>query len=75
MPKYAVSSTLRDPAWTDSIMLSGDLVDVITKLRKEQDGDIVVQGTWPCPRRAADPDVDHRLGGGGQRVAEGGTAK
>ena len=45
MPKYVVSSTLRDPEWTNSTVLSGDLVDEITKLKKEQDGDIVVHGS------------------------------
>ena len=44
MPKY-VSSTLRDPEWTNSTVLSGDVVDEITKLKKEQDGDIVVHGS------------------------------
>jgi hypothetical protein len=142
MPKYVVSSTLRDPEWTNSTVLSGDVVNEITKLTQEQDGDIVVHGSaqlvqsliendlvdelrlmvfpvvlgtgkrlsarpptrigcscrhqrwsvtaspsWStrapeqveiwcraAERRAADQDADHRLGGGGQRAAEGGTA-
>ena len=45
MPKYVVSSTLRDPEWTNSTVLSGDVVDEITKLKKEQDGDVVVHGS------------------------------
>jgi dihydrofolate reductase len=45
MPKYVVSSTLRDPEWTNTTVLSGDLVDEITNLKKEQDGDIVVHGS------------------------------
>jgi dihydrofolate reductase len=45
MPKYVVSSTLRDPEWTNSTVLSGDVVDEITKLKNEQDGDIVVHGS------------------------------
>ena len=45
MPKYVVSSTLRDPEWTNSTVLSGDLGDEITKLKKEQDGAIVVHGS------------------------------
>lgn len=44
-PKYVVSSTLRDPEWTNSTVFSGDVVDEITKLKKEQDGDIVVHGS------------------------------
>src|SRR5947208_15376789 len=45
MPKYVVSSTLTDPQWTNSNVLYGDLVDEITKLKKEQDGEIVVHGS------------------------------
>ena len=45
MPKYVVSSTLRDPEWTNSTVLSGDVVDEITKLKTKQDGDIVVHGS------------------------------
>ena len=45
MPKYVVSSTLRDPQWTNSTLFSGDVVDEITKLKQVQDGDIVVHGS------------------------------
>jgi len=45
MPKYVVSSTLRDPEWTNSTVLSGDLIDEITRLKAEQDGEIVVHGS------------------------------
>jgi len=47
MPKYVVSSTLRDPEWTNSTVLPGVgyVVDEITKVKKEQDGDIVVHGS------------------------------
>ncbi|MGH8826510.1 MAG: dihydrofolate reductase family protein, partial [Jiangellaceae bacterium] len=45
MPKYVVSSTLRDPEWTNSTVLSGDVVDEITNLKREQGGDIVVHGS------------------------------
>jgi dihydrofolate reductase len=45
MPKYVVSSTLRDAEWNNSTVLSGNLVAEVTKLKKEQDGDIVVHGS------------------------------
>ena len=45
MPKYVVSSKLRDPQWTNSTVLSGDVVEAVTTLAKEQDGDIVVHGS------------------------------
>jgi dihydrofolate reductase len=45
MPKYVVSSTLQDPEWTNSTVLDGDVVDAVSKLRQEQDGDIIVHGS------------------------------
>ena len=45
MPKYVVSSTLKDPEWTNSTVLDGDVVDETRKVRGEVDGDIVVHGS------------------------------
>jgi dihydrofolate reductase len=45
MPKYVVSSTLADPTWNNTTVLSGDLVDDVTKVRDEHDGDVVVHGS------------------------------
>ena len=45
MPKYVVSSTLKDPEWTNTTVLEGDVAESVTKLRDEVDGDIVVHGS------------------------------
>jgi dihydrofolate reductase len=45
MPKYVVSATLKDPDWTNSTVLDGDLTEEITKLRDRHEGDIVVHGS------------------------------
>jgi dihydrofolate reductase len=45
MPKYVVSSTLKDPEWTNSTVLGGDLAEEVSRLRQEVDGDIVVHGS------------------------------
>jgi dihydrofolate reductase len=45
MPKYVVSSTLDEPEWNNSTVLKGDLVEEVGKLKREQDGDIVVHGS------------------------------
>src|SRR5215212_11671019 len=42
LPKYVVSSTLEDPDWNNSTVLNGDVVDQVSKLKQELDGDIVV---------------------------------
>jgi dihydrofolate reductase len=45
MPKYVVSSTLEEPDWTNSTVISGDLRDEVEKIRTQHDGDIVVHGS------------------------------
>ncbi len=42
VPKYVVSSTLEDPKWTNVTVLNGNVVDEVSKLKQEIDGDIVV---------------------------------
>jgi dihydrofolate reductase len=45
MPKYVVSSTLRDPQWTNTTVLDGDLAGAVTELRERPGGDVVVHGS------------------------------
>jgi dihydrofolate reductase len=45
MPKYVVSSTLKDPEWNNTTVLDGELADEVAKLKEQQDGDIVVHGS------------------------------
>ena len=45
MPKYVVSSTLQTAEWNNSTVLSGDVVEEVSKLKQEHDGDIVVHGS------------------------------
>jgi dihydrofolate reductase len=45
MPKYVVSSTLEDPEWANTTVLTGDIAEEVSKLRQELDGDIVVHGS------------------------------
>jgi dihydrofolate reductase len=45
MPKYVVSSTLKDPDWNNSTVLAGDLMQEVSKLKEELDGEIVVAGS------------------------------
>ena len=42
LPKYVVSSTLVNPEWSNSTVLKGDVVEEVSKLKQELDGDIVV---------------------------------
>jgi dihydrofolate reductase len=45
MPKYVVSSTLKDPDWNNTTVIDGAVVEGVTKLRDEVDGNIVVHGS------------------------------
>ena len=46
MPKYVVSSALRDPAWNNSHVIDpGNLVDEVNRIKQEGDGDLVVHGS------------------------------
>jgi dihydrofolate reductase len=61
MPKYVVSATLRYPEWTNSTVLSGDVVDEITKLKQRQDGDIVVHGSAQLVQSLIEKDLVDEL--------------
>ena len=45
MPKYVVSKTLENPDWNNTIVVKGDVAASVSKLKDEQDGDIVVHGS------------------------------
>jgi dihydrofolate reductase len=46
LPKYVVSSTLQDPRdWNNSTVLKGDVVQEVSKLKQQVNGDIVVYGS------------------------------
>jgi dihydrofolate reductase len=45
LPKYVVSSSLKDPEWAGTTVLSGDLVEEVRRIRDEADGDVVVHGS------------------------------
>ena len=45
MPKYVVSSTLDQPTWSNTTVLSGDLAEEVPRLREKHDRDVVVHGS------------------------------
>jgi dihydrofolate reductase len=46
LPKYVVSSTLRDPDWNNTTVLTGDVVSEVSKLKELVTGDIVVPASF-----------------------------
>jgi dihydrofolate reductase len=45
MPKFVVSSTLDKAPWNNSTVLKGDVVEQVSRLREERDGNVVVHGS------------------------------
>jgi dihydrofolate reductase len=45
MPKYVISSTLTDPEWENTTVLSGDPIEEVSKLRDADGGPILVNGS------------------------------
>jgi|SRR5215207_4239669 len=57
MPKYVVSTTLSDPEWNNSTVISGDVADEVAKLKDAHDGDILVNGSVQLVQALADADL------------------
>jgi dihydrofolate reductase len=61
LPKYVVSSTLVDPDWNNSTVLKGEVVNEVSKLKQELDGEIVVYGSCQLARTLIEHDLVHEL--------------
>jgi dihydrofolate reductase len=61
MPKYVVSTTLKDPDWTNSTVLEGELVEAVSKLKDEHDGEIQVAGSVQLVQALIENDLVDEL--------------
>jgi dihydrofolate reductase len=61
MPKYVVSSTLTDPEWNNTTVLSGDPVTEASALRERHDGDVVVHGSAQLVQALLEHDLVDEL--------------
>jgi dihydrofolate reductase len=61
LPKYVVSSTLRDPSWTNSSVLTGDLFEAVRGLKDRIDGEIVVSASVRIARTLLEHDLVDEL--------------
>jgi dihydrofolate reductase len=61
LPKYVVSSTLEDPAWNNSTVLKGDVVNEVSQLKEELNGEIVVPGSFQLLRTLIEHDLVDEL--------------
>ena len=61
LPKYVVSSSLEAPQWTNVTVLQGDVVDEVTRLKRELDGEIVVYASYQLGRTLLEHDLVDEL--------------
>jgi dihydrofolate reductase len=61
LPKYVVSSTLEHPDWNNSTVLDGDVVNEVSRLKHELDGEIVVPASFQLLRTLMEHDLVDEL--------------
>src|SRR6059058_5826139 len=83
MPKYVVSSTLVNPEWDNSTVLGGYVVQEVSRLKQQLDGEIAVPASYQLARTLIEHDLVDELRvvvfpvvlGAGRRLFEGIGAK
>jgi dihydrofolate reductase len=76
LPKFVVSATLQDPAWSNVTVLKGDVVEEVTRLKQDLDGDILVYASYQLGHTLLEHDLVDELRlfvypvvvGGGERL-------
>lgn len=61
LPKYVLSSTLEDPRWGNSTVLTGDVASEVAKLKQELDGEVVVYASYQLGRTLMEHDLVDEL--------------
>jgi dihydrofolate reductase len=61
LPKYVVSSTLEDPDWNNSTVLKGDVVDEVSELKQDLNGEINVPASFQLARTLIEHDLVDEL--------------
>jgi dihydrofolate reductase len=61
LPKYVISATLKDPVWSNTTILKGDVTDEVAKLKQRIAGDIVVNASGQLVRTLIEHDLADEL--------------
>jgi len=61
LPKYVVSSTLEHPEWNNSAVLRGDVLDEVSKLKHELEGEVVVPASFKLVHTLVEHDLVDEL--------------
>jgi dihydrofolate reductase len=57
MPKYVVSATLKKPLWSNSTLITGDVVSEVSKLKQEIGGEILIYASYQLVRTLIEHDL------------------
>lgn len=60
-PKYVASNTLTDPAWSNTTVLSGDLLPAVQQLKESSEGELLVNGCGALTRWLLDNELVDEL--------------
>jgi dihydrofolate reductase len=61
MPKYVVSSTLKDPEWANTTVLDGDVATAVTEARDRHDSHLIVHGSARLVHELIEQDLVDEL--------------
>jgi dihydrofolate reductase len=61
MPKYVVSSTVKDPMWSNSTVISGDVVSKVSALKQQIRGEILVYASYQLAHTLIEHDLVDEL--------------
>jgi dihydrofolate reductase len=83
MPKYVVSTTITDPEWENTTVISENVADQVAKLKDQYEGDILIAGSAKLIQSLVESDLvdEWRLMvfpevlGEGKRLFDGGLPR
>ena len=61
LPKYVVSSTIDEPHWSNATVVRGNVLEEVSRLRQDLDGDILVYASYQLGRMLIENDLVDEL--------------
>jgi len=57
LPKYVISTTLKNPVWQNTTVLTGELTAEVSKLKEELDGEILIYASYQLGQALIERDL------------------